>query len=477
MTALPRRARVPRAWSTSVASARCWQLRCARTTCCSGMINVYRREVRPFSDKQIALLQNFAAQAVIAMENARLIDRDARGVGAADRDRRGIAGHQLLARRPHAGVRRDTGKGAHALCGAAFGSLLTYDGECFQVGRASHGAGWLTLSCGSSTFVRPRVHPLARGCCEGEPLVHIADVAQVAGRIRTTQGFVRSSIWRHAAPSCSCRLRKDDVLLGAISAISPEVRPFTDKQIALLQNFAAQAVIAMENARLIDELRERTDAAETARGEAEAANEAKSTFLATMSHEIRTPMNGVLGMMEVLERQGLDDAQRPLVATMRDSAQALLRIIDDVLDFSKIEAGRLELEETAFSLSGLVAGAIDTLRAAGGRQGSGDRGRDRARLRRCADRRSDADPADPVQPVEQCGQVHRARRDHRARRARHRSAAGRRGSRSRSRTPASASTRRSRRACSSRFRRPTARRHGAMAAPGSASRSSAGWRS
>src|SRR4029077_3167541 len=114
--------------------------------------------------------------------------------------------------------------------------------------------------------------------------------------------------------------------------------------------------------RLIAQLRERTDAAETARVEAEAANEAKSTFLATMSHEIRTPMNGVLGMMEVLERQGLGDDQLPLVATMRDSAQSLMRIIDDVLDFSKIEAGRLELEETAFSLSGLVAGAVDTLR-------------------------------------------------------------------------------------------------------------------
>src|SRR6516162_5175128 len=67
-------------------------------------------------------------------------------------------------------------------------------------------------------------------------------------------------------------------------------------------------------------------------------------FLAIMSHEIRTPMNGVLGMMEVLERQGIDDAQRQTLATMRESAQALLRIIDDVLDFSKIEAGRLELE-------------------------------------------------------------------------------------------------------------------------------------
>jgi PAS domain S-box-containing protein len=110
----------------------------------------------------------------------------------------------------------------------------------------------------------------------------------------------------------------------------------------------------------ITELKERADAAERARAEAEAANQSKSTFLATMSHEIRTPMNGVLGMMDVLERQGLDQHQRRSVSTMRDSAQSLLRIIDDVLDFSKIEAGRLELEETAFSLSGLIDGVVST---------------------------------------------------------------------------------------------------------------------
>src|SRR5215469_2078372 len=104
------------------------------------------------------------------------------------------------------------------------------------------------------------------------------------------------------------------------------------------------------------------ESAERARMEAQAANQAKSTFLATMSHEIRTPMNGVLGMMEVLERQGIDDAQRQTLATMRDSAQALLRIIDDVLDFSKIEAGRLELEQVAFSLSDLIESVAGTFR-------------------------------------------------------------------------------------------------------------------
>src|SRR5262249_46051489 len=104
------------------------------------------------------------------------------------------------------------------------------------------------------------------------------------------------------------------------------------------------------------------DAAEQARAEAEAANLAKSTFLATMSHEIRTPMNGVLGMIEVLERQHLGKGQRRIIVPMRESAATLLCIIDDLLDFCKIEPGCLELEATPFSLSGLVEGVLDTFR-------------------------------------------------------------------------------------------------------------------
>jgi signal transduction histidine kinase/DNA-binding NarL/FixJ family response regulator len=113
--------------------------------------------------------------------------------------------------------------------------------------------------------------------------------------------------------------------------------------------------------RNITDLKQRERELERARDAAEAANQAKSTFLATMSHEIRTPMNGVMGTAELLDRELVDDRQKRLIRTMRTSAAALLRIIDDVLDFSKIEAGHMALEQTPFSLQSLVESSIDTL--------------------------------------------------------------------------------------------------------------------
>ena len=100
-----------------------------------------------------------------------------------------------------------------------------------------------------------------------------------------------------------------------------------------------------------------------ARDEAQAATQAKAAFLATMSHEIRTPMNGVIGMVDMLVQTKLEEDQRQMLNTVRDSAYALLTIINDILDFSKIEAGKLDLEHIPFSVRDALEGVSETLAA------------------------------------------------------------------------------------------------------------------
>jgi len=218
-----------------------------------GVITIYRQEIRPFSDKQIALLENFAAQAVIAMENARLLTETHE---ALEQQTATAEVLQVINSSPGdlAPVFQAMLQNAHALCEASFGALMTYDGELF------HAVAHQGTPAPFREFLASGIHPGPRNpfgrMVEGAALSHIHDLSEVA-----TQ-YPGEALPRAAVDLGGIRtflivpLRKDTELLGAITAYRQEVRPFTDKQIALLQNFAAQPVIAMENARLINETRE-----------------------------------------------------------------------------------------------------------------------------------------------------------------------------------------------------------------------------
>ena len=213
--------------------------------------------MRPFTDKQIALLENFAAQAVIAMENARLITEQRE---ALEQQTATAEVLQVINASPGdlAPVFDAMLEKAMRLCEAAFGSLLRYRRRMFPVRRQRGVPAALRGVPGQQSTGCRQPGRAARSVATERP-----DPRSGLTRAKTSTGPVtptpaRWSISAARAPSSMCRFCKDDAVLGLISIFRQEVRAFSDKQIALLENFAAQAVIAMENARLLTNSR-RTD--------------------------------------------------------------------------------------------------------------------------------------------------------------------------------------------------------------------------
>ena len=218
-----------------------------------GAFSVYRQEVRPFTDKQIALVQNFAAQAVIAIENARLLNELRQSLEQQTATSEVL---QVISSSPGAlqPVFDAMLTNATRLCEASFGILLRYENAAFHV-AASHNAppAFVELRRREPTI---RASGVLRRVVATKQLLHISDCLEDASYKQGDADFVRFVDLCGARSFIAAPMLKDDELVGTITVFHQEVRPFTDEQIALVTNFAAQAVIAIENARLLNELRQ-----------------------------------------------------------------------------------------------------------------------------------------------------------------------------------------------------------------------------
>jgi GAF domain-containing protein len=227
-----------------------------------GAIGIFRQEVRPFTDKQIELVTNFAAQAVIAIENARLLNElrqrttdlsEALEQQTATADVLGVISSSPGALEP---VFNALLEKATRLCEAKFGNLFLRDENGFHY-VAMHGAPSAYMALGKPLVVLSEhpYTPLAEAV-RTKQTVHISDLSTHQSYLKQDPRIVALVDAAGARTILTVPMLKDDEPVGAIAIYRQEVRPFADKQIALVQNFAAQAVIAIENTRLLNELRE-----------------------------------------------------------------------------------------------------------------------------------------------------------------------------------------------------------------------------
>jgi len=160
-------------------------------------------------------------------------------------------------------------------------------------------------------------------------------------------------------------LLREGVAIGTILIRRTEVKPFSDRQIALLETFADQAVIAIENVRLFQEIQEKSCELESANERLKELDRLKSDFVSNVSHELRTPLTAIKGAVDLILREvpgPLTEKQSHYLARVRSNTQHLAGLINDLLDLSKIEEGKIELQPSRMSLGGLVHEVVETLK-------------------------------------------------------------------------------------------------------------------
>ena len=229
-----------------------------------GAIVVYRKEVRSFDDREIELIKNFAAQAVIAIENARLLNelrqRTTDLTEALEQQTATSEVLQVISSSPGdlQPVFATMLENAARICSAKFGNIYRWDADGLHLAATYNTPPAFAEARRRSPFRPDPKTPFARTLAS-KTVVHVADVAAEQAYIERDPAIVAAVELGGARTVVFVPMLKEDELIGVFSLYRQEVRSFTDKQIALVENFAAQAVIAVENARLLKELRERTE--------------------------------------------------------------------------------------------------------------------------------------------------------------------------------------------------------------------------
>src|SRR5262245_48459532 len=325
-----------------------------------GVINIRRNEARPFSDRHVDLLETFADQAVIAIENTRLFEAEQ----ASKRELQESLEYQtatsdvlgVISRTP-----TDLQPVLAAICATAARLCETKDVEIFIRHGDRLRLGWVEGPIGTEA----EDWPISRGLVMGRAVLN-GELIQVhdlrAAGDEYPEGYQSSLLVGHRTIIAVQLMRKGEAV-GVLTLRRPEVKPFTDKQIALLRTFADQAVIAIENTRLFEEVQARTRELAKTVEDLEIASQHKNQFVANMSHELRTPLAAILGYAELIQ-EGFYGAQLEksldALTRIRSNGKHLLGLINTVLDIAKIESGQFTLNMTEYAIESVV----ETVRAA-----------------------------------------------------------------------------------------------------------------